>query len=209
MTFWYTWIPKTKTTTFPHLVTEQPADTLDFQYFYSTLQKNSISRDKNWKNAVSRWHFLCLNRPIPCGNGYVEHFVKFRDFFETECWQNCVNCFTALQWYWFLYRFISHKLVRPYIEMLHSVKWSCFCTLLRLSVYKLVLWLNTTTGKQNPNGCRIFVFFLSCPSFGRASQLTRQLLGQIPNIYIKKTKLCLANLKSMCKTTSEDNSKML
>ena len=38
-----------------------------------------------------RCHFLRLGRFMVCGNAYVEHFAKFPDFFEAQCWQPCVK----------------------------------------------------------------------------------------------------------------------
>ena len=38
------------------------------------------------------WLLLRVGRPMACGNAYVEHFAKFLDFFETQCWQLWALC---------------------------------------------------------------------------------------------------------------------
>ena len=47
MTFFY----MSKTTTVTHPITKHPARTLELQYFYSVLQKNSVGPDKNGKSG--------------------------------------------------------------------------------------------------------------------------------------------------------------
>ena len=57
-----------KTTTFSHLITKQPASTLEFQYFVLYFAKQfSVSPDKNGKSAPAS-----LAPPVP-GQAYGRH----------------------------------------------------------------------------------------------------------------------------------------
>ena len=55
---------KTKTF-FAHLITKPPASTLEFKKFGFILQKNSVTPDKNGKNALTQ-----LAPPMP-GQAYA------------------------------------------------------------------------------------------------------------------------------------------
>ena len=73
------YMPKTRT--FSHPITKHPERTLEFQYFYSVLQKIPWVQTKTKKVPRSRCLFLLLGRPMACGNAYVKHFAKFPDLF--------------------------------------------------------------------------------------------------------------------------------
>ena len=51
----FLYMPKTATLSYP--ITKQPVRILEFQYFYSVLQKNSVGPDKNGKSAPSPLSF--------------------------------------------------------------------------------------------------------------------------------------------------------
>ena len=53
-------------------------------YFAKTF---CYPKQKLGKRPPLSWFLLCLGRLMACGNAHVEHFAKFLDFFETQCWQ--------------------------------------------------------------------------------------------------------------------------
>ena len=63
-----------------------------YRYCILTLfcKKDSVGLRRKGKSVPPHSHLLGLGRSMACGNMYVKHFVKFRDFFETQCWQPCL-----------------------------------------------------------------------------------------------------------------------
>ena len=71
---------------FAHFITKPPASTLKFKNFYSNLQENFVTPDKNGKCALTQ-----LAPPVP-GQAYghtlsTSRSFRLSDFFETHCWQ--------------------------------------------------------------------------------------------------------------------------
>ena len=79
---------KTKTFFFIfYSITKPPASTLKLKILDFILQKLSVTPDKNWESAPTQLVSPVPGQALACGNAYVEHFAKFLDFFETQCWQ--------------------------------------------------------------------------------------------------------------------------